>query len=93
MLHPVPAQHLIDEQERIRHDVELVGSFGNSQLHRFEESGILGDIVRGAPEVAAGFDDLAAIERQEGAVPSGTGIAARCAIDERGDLQDATFSP
>lgn len=93
MFDPVPAEHLIDQEQRVGDHHELVGPFRHGQLHRLEESGVLCDVVRRAAEVAAGFDDLAAVQGEKGAIAGRAGIATRGAIDERRDFQGATFSP
>jgi hypothetical protein len=93
MLDPIFAQHLIDEEQGVGDHHELVGSFRHRQLHGLQQAGVLRDVIRRSTQIAAGFDDLAAVEREERPVAGGARVPAGGAIDERSDLQDATLSP
>ena len=92
MLHAILAKHLLHEQFGVGDDLDFGRSFRMRGRQCFEETRILGDVVRGGAEEAGDFDDVAVLGFHEDAVACRTGIAARCAVDVRDDLQDATRS-
>src|SRR5206468_1144173 len=91
MLHAVPAEHLLHQQERIGNDLDLGGPFGLRDGERLEETGVLRDIVRRRAEVAADLDDLAGIRGHVDAVTCWAGITARCTVDKGCDFHPSVI--